>query len=250
MEHLFVPSKILLESTKRGAKGKLHRMMRKVCRRSGKKSKMMPVPRLSGFQLLFTCKQACAEGHAVFYSSNAFFMPLGPRNNMQHALELLQPQHRAMIRCVGITMGLQDLTPAMFQDIHHAMEVHYGNTITIRPTLTQAIQWRKLVEKQLRGIWMEKVNFLVDHMHCKMFLVRVVKIVKVDGLDRSFAVDLTETVESMEEEDEASLWSQQARSVWQLALRLVREDFEELVKNQGWKAMRDMVKKGAFKIGD
>lgn len=61
-------------------------------------------------QLLATCKQIYAEGHGIFYSSNTFCIPPGVNHNILSYFERLQPQHRAMIKSIGIGMGIDDLT--------------------------------------------------------------------------------------------------------------------------------------------
>ncbi|KAF6227773.1 hypothetical protein HO173_011991 [Letharia columbiana] len=67
-----------------------------------------------GIQLIATCRQAYLEGHALFYSSNTFHLP--PSMTFEWS-NRLQAKHKAMIKRIGITLGLVQLTPAMLSQI-------------------------------------------------------------------------------------------------------------------------------------
>lgn len=60
-----------------------------------------------GIQLLATCKQAHNEGHELFYSSNTFHLP--PTMTFEWSNEL-QAKHKAMVKRISITLGLEELT--------------------------------------------------------------------------------------------------------------------------------------------
>ena len=77
-----------------------------------------------GFQLTATCKQAYYEGHEIFYSSNTFHLP--PTMTFDWS-DKLQPEHKAMIKRIGITLGLDELTPAMIIQIDKAVPTRNMN---------------------------------------------------------------------------------------------------------------------------
>lgn len=60
-----------------------------------------------GIQLLATCNKAYNEGHELFYSSNTFHLP--PTMTFEWSNEL-QAKHKAMVKRISITLGLEELT--------------------------------------------------------------------------------------------------------------------------------------------
>ncbi|CAF9943775.1 MAG: hypothetical protein ALECFALPRED_001233 [Alectoria fallacina] len=222
--------------------GTLYRMIKTDSKHSGRDSKSTRVRHPPGFQLLATCKQACAEGHAVFYTSNVFFMAPGPLENTHRCLKALKPQLRAMIRKVGITMSLIDLTPSVFEQVHHEMRVRYGNNIVVRPSLVQGTRWSELVEKQLRDIWKEKLDYILTHFRN----VKLLRIVVPEDSRESQAEDLAEPSALFEEMGDTIYEGPKIRNALWRATKCVREDVEDMVSNDGWKALKGMVKKGAY----
>ena len=71
-----------------------------------------------GIQLIATCKQAYQEGHALFYSSNKFHFPCLDTFEWS---DKLQAKHKAMIKRVSITVGLDELTPSMIDEIKQSL---------------------------------------------------------------------------------------------------------------------------------
>ena len=67
-----------------------------------------------GIQLLATCKQAYNEGHELFYSSNAFHLP--PTMTFEWS-NGLQAKHKAMVKRINITLGLDDLTVTTLKEV-------------------------------------------------------------------------------------------------------------------------------------
>lgn len=255
MELVFVPGQVLLDDfkpIKRDHKsfllqGALHRMIKPVSKRSNKESKSKSVLQPPGFQLLATCRQICAEGYPVFYSSNVFFLPPGPLENTHRSLTNLQPQCRAMIRTVGIVMTLQDLTPAVFEQIKHDMQARYGKAVANTPNLAQATRWSESVEKELACIWKEKLIHVLTHSKKLKFLR--LRFDYNEESEDSNAEDMTQTVDFFEEVDDILHWSPEVRSsVWR-AKRHVREEVEDIIAMHGLKALNAKVKKGAFKTG-
>ena len=126
MELVFLPGKLFLDDFKPIKrdhksfllKGALHHMIKSVPQGSNKEPKLKRVLQPPGCQFLATCRQICVEGYPVLYSSTTFFLPPGPLENTHRIMETFQPQSRAMIRRAGIIMTLQDLTPAVFEQIN------------------------------------------------------------------------------------------------------------------------------------
>ena len=228
MGYLLVHGAIVLESVELGGKlspfqGRMQRTVEMASMCGDKDPELTNVPRRSALQLLATCRQACAEGHAVFYSSNYFVLPQGPLENTRRAWDMLQPQHQAMMNKFGMIMSLHDLTPTVFGDNQHAMAARYSDTTRARPNSAQAVLWDNLAEKQLKGIWKEKVNFVAGQSRCSKLLIRVVTAQGVMRLDQE---DLTNTVDFLEEEEDVRRWPRQLRSVWCSAARRIGEDIE------------------------
>ena len=228
MGYLLVHGEVVLESGELGGKlspfqEEMQRIVEMASMCGDKDPELTNVPRHSALQLLATCKQACAEGHAVFYSSNYFVLPQGPLECTRRAWETLQPQHQAMMNKFGMIMSLHDLTPRFFGDSHHAMAARYSDTTRAGPNSAQAVQRDNMVEKQLKRIWKEKVNFVAGQSGCSKLLIRVVTAQGVRRLDQE---DLTNTVEFLEDEEDVRRWPRQLRSVWCSAARRIGEDFE------------------------
>lgn len=64
----------------------------------------------AGIQLIATCKQAYHEGHELLYSSNTFH--LSPTMTFEWS-DRLQAKHKAMIKRISITIGLDEITTSM-----------------------------------------------------------------------------------------------------------------------------------------
>lgn len=67
-----------------------------------------------GIQLIATCKQAYHEGHELFYSLNTFH--LLPSMTFEWS-DRLQAKHKAMIKRISITVGVDELTTPMISQI-------------------------------------------------------------------------------------------------------------------------------------
>ena len=245
MELLFVFRDISLDrpkprNTPSGIQIALHRAIRTVTKHNDTHSKPRRALRLPGFQLLATCKQACTEGFAVFYSFNRFFLPSGSVEHARDRLHALQPQHRDMIKTFGLDMGLKDFTPAVFEVAHHAMQQRYGNALTAKPNFRQGEQWGILVAEELKDIWKQKLHLLVTASmglgHPKPILARKFVAPNAEDTDRYYA--------TFDEKNDKVDWSPGMRKhVWYTA-KLIQGDVEQIVSNEGWKALRKWVNKG------
>lgn len=249
MELVLTPGEVLLHATrpiKRNRKpfllrGTLRRVMNTVSKCSDKDSKLLRVLQPPGFQLLATCKQACAEGHAVFYSSNVFYLPPGPLEETHRCWQTLQPQHRAMIKKVGILMSLKDLTPAVFEQVHHDVREHCGGSMMDRIIFSHGMEWSYFVEKRLSDIWKEKMDFVLAHLEGLTLL----KIVTGEELGQYDVENLERDVEFFEEEDGDML---EIFNLLGRAAHLVREDVEGRVSRAGWKTFGAMINKGRLQL--
>ena len=221
--------------------GALHRAIKTVSKYKDKPSNLTRIPQPPGFQLLATCKQVCAEGHAVFYSSNIFFLPSGSVDHARDSLKALQPQHRQMIRVLGLDMSVKDLTPTVFEKAYQTMRVRYGNTLKARPNFVQGEQWGILVPGQLKDIWKQRLCLAVTPSEGLISLkYRVARNSDPDANVK----DGDDLLGFLNMESGEVDWSPEVRNpVWYTA-ELVREHVADIVINEGWKALRRQVIKG------
>ncbi len=104
-----------------------------------------------GIQLIATCKQAYEEGHALFYSSNTFHLP--PTMTFEWS-DRLQAKHKAMIKRISFTFGLDELTPAMVDEIDRSPP-------SLRPEYDSDFCIDEVVATLGRG-WMKKLDHIAD----------------------------------------------------------------------------------------
>ncbi len=230
MELVLVPGKILLNASNAIEpdhkpsllQGTLQRMMERVSIRSDKHSKITRVHQFPGYPLLATCKQACAEGHTVFYSSNDFFLLQGPLRNTHHGLETLQPQHRAMIKQVGIMMTLNDITLARLDKISDALQiVLYGEIF-------------------MAGKDACKLSFVLGQWEDFVFF-RITPTREPGAFD---STDLAGTVKVFLEQDDDIFSSPHVRSMRISSLRPAKDcrlGINDIIRNEGWNAVRALV---------
>ncbi|KAL8792686.1 MAG: hypothetical protein Q9195_004746 [Heterodermia aff. obscurata] len=64
----------------------------------------------SGPDVLATCRQLYQEWHAFYYSSNVFHIPTS-------SIMIMKPNHRALIRHVGLRLSLLDVIPSKTEEI-------------------------------------------------------------------------------------------------------------------------------------
>lgn len=220
----------------------LHRAIKTVSKHSNNHSKLTRISQPPGFQLLATCKQICAEGHAVFYSSNVFFLPPGSIDHARNSLKALQHQHCQMIRELGLDMSVKDLTPAVFEQAYQTMRTRYGNTLKARPNFAQGQQWGILVAEQIKDIWKQRLCLAMTPSEGLINLKY--RLAKNPEDPDANAKDDDDLLEFLNMENDEVDWSPEVRNpVWYTA-KLVREHVEDIVSNEGWKALRKQVIKG------
>ena len=100
-----------------------------------------------GFGYLATCKKAYAEGVALFYGENTFYLPAGGYEHTEEYFnDILQPHHRAMIRRFGIRLSLSDLDLSILDNIAQTpviwrLEISHQLMVTWRKKASRAVGW-------------------------------------------------------------------------------------------------------------
>ncbi|KAF6231896.1 hypothetical protein HO173_009979 [Letharia columbiana] len=255
MELVFVQGSMILDSkspVKRERKasllqGAVHRVMKTVDRHGGHEDSKPPrVLQPPGFQFLATCRQACAEGHAAFYSSNVFDLLPGPLSNTLRGLKALQPQHLAIIKRVGLTIGSLDLTPAIRERVHQELRVRYGAAWTDGPSLARSIRWSTRVEWRLKCLWRAKLDFILTQWEG----LTVLKITNAEKSLELDADDVAKTVEFLEGMNGDIFRSLEIRELVWRAEELVQEEVQDMIETDGWKALEAEVEKIASGMSD
>ena len=93
---------------------------------TGSSDTVVKVESHPGIQLIATCRQAYHEGHRLFYSSNTFHLP--PTMTFEWP-DRLQAKHKAMIKRISITIGLDELIPEMLHEFESSMPVDVGKMV-------------------------------------------------------------------------------------------------------------------------
>ena len=114
----------------------------------------------SGCQLLATCRQVYHEGHVWFYSLNTFYIPRGPLSHTLDYFNKLQPNHRALMKTIGIRFGLQDLTSRVLEAIDRQGE-ELGLNPRSRDRMTTG-KWAWLALKSVDAMWKAKLVWIRD----------------------------------------------------------------------------------------
>lgn len=195
--------------------------------------------------MLATCKQACDEAYAVFFSSNCFFLPTGPIEHARSALKAIQPHYRDMIKTFGLVLSQNDLTPAVFEQAYQAMLGRWGTSLKDRPSgqdFTQAEQWGILVAAELREGWKQKYNLALTASKGLGHL----KYRVASNLEERNARNTGGLVAFVDAENDMRDWPLEIRQqVWSTA-RLIWARVEAFVVDEGWKALRKTVSRGGF----
>lgn len=221
----------------------LHHAIKTVSKHNDKHSKLTPILQPPGFQLLATCKQVCAEGHAVFYSSNCFFLPQGSVDHARNKLKTLQPQHFDRIKILGLDMSANDLTPANFEQAHHSMQLRYGHALTAKPNFVQGQQWAIVMTELLDAIWKRKLYLVVSTAPKHAGYIKYKVAMDPEELDLRNSAG---SVGYNTEEDHEVGWPLELRNPVCYTAMIVRLHIADIVANEGWKALRKRVYKGGL----
>ena len=114
-----------------------------------------------GLQFLATCKQACAEGFKVFFSTNIFFLPYGPLENTCRYFKEINLEHQLKIQGLGLMFGVQDLTPLALRVIHGDIQAYYYPfEEPFAAGERRGMIWGEHSGRHLLEIWKQKLGYL------------------------------------------------------------------------------------------
>ena len=113
-----------------------------------------------GLQFLATCKQACAEGFKVFFSTNTFFLPYGPIDNICRCFKEINPEHQLTIQGLGLMFGVQDLTPLALRAIEGDIQAYYPSEEPFASSEQQGMLWGEHSARHLQEMWKQKLSCL------------------------------------------------------------------------------------------
>lgn len=241
MRLVLVPGEIhILTAKERGVKAKIQRVWDTV-QAFPKSQQSLPImPSLPGFQVLSTCKLVYGANHEMFYSSNTFFLPPGPlEETLHHFSNTLQAEHVNMITRVGVTLGIQDLTPPVFKQAQDIMSYNLQRL----PSDQVGRAWGVAVQAHLSDIWQRKLAFLNSTWRLKT--------IKLVTDDASLMVDgstLRETFNGIGTHGDAfQLCAKAVTALIERAKRNVQREVAARVDRDGWRALRARVKAGAYR---
>lgn len=206
-------------------------------------------PSLPGFQVLATCKSIYGLYHERFYAMNTFFLPPGPLDEtLKHFFKHVQPEHVNMISRLGITLGLEDLTPAGFKDVEDFMaRVRRRCSSLSLGERREGREWADTVHLHLLHIWYEKIAFLRKMRGLKMVKVVAVgvaeregeEVLEIDGVELERALEVTDG-----SYDEIQFRAEEVTALVRRAAAAVKRVVEERVDTEGWRALKAWVDGG------
>lgn len=240
MRHVLVPGDVHIRGTeKRGVKAKIQHAWDAVHQLPEDYPKPPAVPSLPGFQMLATCKLIYGQYHETFYSSNTFFFAPGPfKETLKYYTLSLQPEHVNMISSIGVTLGLEDLTPAVFKKVHEIMSHNLGSL----PSYSVGREWGFTVQVHLSDIWQRKLGFLGSVQGLKMVkLATKDEVLEIDGADVGDAFNGIGTIG-----DDFKNCAKEVTGLVERAKTNVKKEIAERVDRDGWRALRAWVYNGGF----
>lgn len=249
MRLVLVPGEVHIRATREhGVKAKIHRVWDAV-ERIPKRCREIPTPpSLPGFQMLATCKAVYGQNHEMFYSSNTFFLPPGPfEQTLKHFFKNLQAEHVNMINRVGVTLGLQDLTPAVFKQVQDVMSHNLGYL----PSSQVGRAWGVAVQVHLSDIWQQKLAFVRDTRQLNMVkLATDDRVLEIDGKSRVLGIDggsLRRVFKGIGGYgDDFTVCAKEVSALVRHAEMNVKKEIAERVDRDGWRALRAWVNGGGF----
>lgn len=193
------------------------------------------MPSLPGFQMLATCKSVYEQNHEQVYSSNTFSLPPGPlEETAKHFTEVLQAEHKHMISCVGVKMGLEDLTPAVFTRVQHDMFMSRYAPDYDEP----ALEWSDKVLGYLSYIWFAKVYFLQELQPLKTVkLAAAGEMLEIDQGDLARIADGFRNPVNFSYCADA----EEVGALVEHAKETVRREIDDRVERDGWRGLRAWV---------
>ena len=192
-----------------------------------------------GLQFLATCKQACAEGFKVFFSTNIFFLPYGPIENTCRCFEEIDLEHQLTIQGLGLMFGLQDLTPLALRAIEGDIQAYYPFEEPFDPGERQGMVWGKNSRRHLQEIWKQKLSCLRG----LPVIMRKAKIGNSSGVQEWDGPQVDDALAGQS----ASVWSKELTRLKNKAGKEVEMLVREVVDyggQMGLVMLENMVKKG------
>lgn len=241
MCHVLLPGDVHVRGTiKHDVKAKIQHAWDTIYQLPEAYPKLPAVPSLPGFQMLATCKMTYGQYHETFYSSNTFFFAPGPfKETIKYYTLILQPEHVNMISRVGVSLGLEDLTPAVFKKVHETVSDNLG----FLPSYSVGQEWGFTVQEHLSDIWQRKLGFLgsVQGLN-KVKLTSKDEVVEIDGPDVRDALNGIGTVG-----DDFKNCAKEVTALVERAKTNVKNEIAERVDRDGWRALRAWVYNGGFR---
>ena len=208
------------------------------------------LPSLPGFQILATCKLIYGQYHELFYTGNIFFLPPGPLDEtLKHLFNKLQQEHVNMISRLGVTLGLQDLTPGGFEQVQNSMSRNCRN----HSSSSQAggLEWADAVRIHLLQTWYSKLAFLRKSKGLKFVRLAVEGeegkgegVFEVDGLGLERALEVIAGDGSPHSDELLLIHVEEVIALIHRASMKVRKEITDRVDRDGWRALRSWVKSG------
>ena len=241
MCYVLVPGDVHIRGIKKhGVKAKIQHAWDTIHQLPEGYPELPSVPSLPGFQMLATCKTVYGQYHETFYSSNTFFFAPGPfKETIKYYTLSLQPEHVNMINRIGVTLGLEDLTPDVFKKVHEIM----SHNLRSLPSDSVGREWGFTVQVHLSDIWQRKLGFLGSVQGLKMVkLATKDEVLETNGADLRDAFNGIGTVE-----DDFKNCAMEVTALVERAKTNVKKEIAERVDRDGWRALRAWVYKGGFR---
>ena len=246
MSYVLVPGDVHIRPTgKHGVKAAFNKFWNALQRHSGNHPGDPRLPSLPGFQILGTCKLIYGQYHELFYTANTFFLPPGPLDEtLRHLFNNLQPEHMNMISRVGVTLGLQDLTPGDFEQLQDSMSRDCRN----HSSLSQAggREWADAIRIHLLQTWYSKLAFLRKAKGLKLVRMAVEGekegVFEVDGPGFERALEVIVDDGSPHLDELLLFHAEKVTALIYRASMNVKREITERVDRDGWRALRGWVK--------
>ena len=248
MSYVLVPGDVHVRPTKeRGVKAAFKSFWNALQRYSESDQGDPRLPSLPGFQILATCKSIYGQYHELFYTANTFFLPPGPLDEtLRYLFDNLQPEHVNMISRVGVTLGLQDLTPGGFEKVQNSMLRDHRN----HSSSSQAggREWADAIRVHLLQTWYSKLAFLRKTKGLKVVRLavegeeaEVEGVFERDGPGFERALEVIAGDGSPHSDERLLFHAEEVTALIYRASTNVKRDITERVDRDGWSILRGWV---------
>ncbi|KAL9599004.1 MAG: hypothetical protein Q9219_004118 [cf. Caloplaca sp. 3 TL-2023] len=110
---------------------------------------------------LSVCQTTYHEGHSMFYSQNAFHLPVGPLSHTKGYFDNLRSEHRKLIRRMVLDLSIYDLNISAFDAIEK--EVRAKDVVKGRLPPDRSVEdWTVPITYNLISTWRSKLAWLRD----------------------------------------------------------------------------------------